>query len=770
MRYHGMISIDRALAGLALILACAGCRVPAAGSDRAASPRDSPAVAAAGLTPLRQAGAATVAPASAAYALVDLSSGDVGESQHVARLSDPLLPGSIMKIVTLQAALASGVVSTSTRLACPRRVRHGERVLDCSHPDFPAGLGPAEALAHSCNAFFVAIAPRVGREALSRAARSIGLPAVPPDADLVLAALGLDGSRVSALMLLRAVGRAVQAGGYGARDASRGLIAAGLRDCALGGTASALGRAHIDALAKTATTEAPGGGVLGVVVVLSPSRLPRRGVVVLAPGAAGRDAAEIAAALLARDRPAARTAVGRLRVGRAQVGGYSVVELPLESYVAEVVSAEAPPGAAPALLEALAIVARSYALAGRGRHAAEGFDVCDLTHCQAARPTTRGARSAAEATAGEVVSWRAQPAQVFYTASCGGRLESPAAVWSSRRPSFGPAQAARPDPVGHPEEEWTTAVEERHLLAALRAAGVRGQAVGDLRIVARTASGRASLVAIDGMRPDRLDGETFRLAVGRHLGWQVLKSSLFDVERVAAGYRFRGRGRGHGVGLCVAGAMTLAARGRTAVEILRTYFPDATLVQFTALGQDVTGTAGAGRVVRLVLPTADESRRAGLLALMREAVARLEADTGEAWPPDVTIRFHPTGASYQRETGQAWWTLGATADRRIDLAPLATIESRGSVEATLRHELAHVLTAPALVRAPIWVREGAALHFSRQRLSPRPGGAASSSASCPDDASFRRSGSPGALAAAYSAALQCFEGALEAGADWRTIH
>ena len=43
--------------------------------------------------------------------------------------------------------------------------------------------------------------------------------------------------------------------------------------------------------------------------------------------------------------------------------------------------AESPPAA----LEALAITIRTYALANRDRHRADGFDLCDETHCQVVR-------------------------------------------------------------------------------------------------------------------------------------------------------------------------------------------------------------------------------------------------------------------------------------------------------------------------------------------------------------------------------------------------
>ena len=50
---------------------------------------------------------------------------------------------------------------------------------------------------------------------------------------------------------------------------------------------------------------------------------------------------------------------------------------------------------APAALEALAITARTFALANLRRHGAHGFDLCELTHCQVTRPATAATRRAA---------------------------------------------------------------------------------------------------------------------------------------------------------------------------------------------------------------------------------------------------------------------------------------------------------------------------------------------------------------------------------------
>ncbi len=100
----------------------------------------------------------------------------------------------------------------------------------------------------------------------------------------------------------------------------------------------------------------------------------------------------------------------------------AIVTMGLETAVASTVAAEAPPGAAKAMLEAQAIVTRSY-LTARKRH--RDFDFCDTTHCQFIKdppPLDTPAARAAQATAGQVLLYRGQVVAAFYVARCGGLL------------------------------------------------------------------------------------------------------------------------------------------------------------------------------------------------------------------------------------------------------------------------------------------------------------------------------------------------------------
>ena len=264
-------------------------------------------------------------------------------------------------------------------------------------------------------------------------------------------------------------------------------------------------------------------------------------------------------------------APGTLRVGFLRPAGYTVVTLPLEPYVARVLSGEAARESRPAALEALAITIRTFALANRGRHGADGFDVCDQTHCQVVRTADAATERAAKATAGRVLLRDGAPASVFYTASCGGRTEKPSNVWpGAEDPSFLPSQA---DDACQGAPAWTAAIHDGDLLRALRAAGFRGSRLRDARIAERNGSGRVARLTLDGLKPAQISGQDLRVAVGRTLGWQHIKSTAFNVRRRGDEYVFQGHGFGHGVGMCVIGAARLAERGANATAILARYFP-----------------------------------------------------------------------------------------------------------------------------------------------------------------------------------------------------
>lgn len=175
--------------------------------------------------------------------------------------------------------------------------------------------------------------------------------------------------------------------------------------------------------------------------------------------------------------------------------------------------------------------------------------------------------------------------------------------------------------------------------------------------------------------------------------------------------------------------------------------------------------------VLVSLPDGDEGER----AFITEAAVRARTDLSRALgvpAPRVTLRFHPTTESYERATGEPWFTSGAIVNGEIHLLPPAVLRERGVLERTLRHELVHVMTNAALAGRPLWVREGAALYFAGApaipgRTETRP--VEGPRSSCPDDAELLRPVSVGALSNAYARAQSCFVRDLAKRKSWRDI-
>jgi SpoIID/LytB domain protein len=717
-------------------------------------------------------------PAGAAYRVIDLATGRTVVSSRDDLLRTPVLPGSILKIATMVAALESGVIGPDSRLAASHDVVIAGHRLACSHPPVSRPIGPAEALSISCNGYFAAVAGRLRRESLDAALRQLGLPASSPAVSVQAAALGIEGTRIPAERLLAALVKVT-----GTRTVVpanvRGVVIEGLRGAAEFGTAAVFRERGLTALAKTGTAPMPGGGQEGLVVAVTPADGPTRGIVVMAPGAAGTDAARIAVDVLqataqTRPAPGGRATPGieaspgaTLRVGRTRRGGgVDVVTMPLEEYVARVVSAEAAPSSGLEAHKALAIVARTFALRNRLRHKDEGFDVCDLTHCQVVGERTPGGDEAARGTAGLVLFHGSDLAQVFYHASCGGRTERGVDVWPAI--SDVPYLPSRSEPECA-SERWETEVPAHDLERALAAAGRKGSPIRRIVVEARSRSGRVTRLRFDGVMPPEMTGEEFRLAVGRTLGWQLIKSSLFDLRRTARGYRFDGRGRGHGVGLCVVGSARMAAAGRTAVDILARYFPG------TRVAAESSARRAASPDLRLgvVLPVEQQRERPRIETIARASVRQFATSLGIAPPTQVTVVFHATVEAYSRATGQPWWTGGATAGSRIDMIPADVLRKRGTLEETLRHELAHVVTNERLVGRPIWVKEAIAMRLAAEgRIARLPATSdvhAHQPAACPSDAEWRAIRSAAGLASAYRAAAACLATQLAAGRSWDQV-
>jgi stage II sporulation protein D len=422
----------------------------------------------------------------------------------------------------------------------------------------------------------------------------------------------------------------------------------------------------------------------------------------------------------------------RVRVGE------TILDMPLEQYTAAVVAGESGVLQSPEALKAMAVAIRTYAIRMRGRHAKQGFDFCNTTHCQHLdlKAVTPRIETLVNQTAGELLWYRGKLAFTPYAADCGGRTADIAAVWPG---VAAPYLASHADPYcDRSPWHWTGAPEQ--IAAALRRAGLRSPPlVEGISIVERTPSGRASVLALGGAGESvRIAAGAFRFALGRQLGWNTVRSEFYNVE----GLTFQGIGAGHGIGLCQRGAERMGMTGHSYREILAFYYPG-TVPGVTASGLAWQRIAG-DRIA--LLSTHPEQDRQVLAAAERLAGAVAQR-TNWPLPRDVELRVYPDLDAFRDATGEPGWVAARTEGLSIQMQPVTVLRGKGVLDETLRHELLHVLVeSQAAPNLPVWFREGLVEFLAH-------GGAATSfDGRIPVDADLRQKSNPATARRAYAEA------------------
>ena len=453
-------------------------------------------------------------------------------------------------------------------------------------------------------------------------------------------------------------------------------------------------------------------------------------------------------------------------VGVRGLAGGSIARLPLEVYVARVLAGEGEPGAPDATQEALAIAIRTFAVFNNGRHQSDGFDLCDTTHCQVLRTATANSRRAVLATAGRILTYQGSPAEIFYSASCGGRSESASEVWAR---SNLPYLRSVEDDVHDADTPWILDLTLEDAERALRRIGFEGS-LENVDVSARNDSGRASRLQLTGMRPDAITGEQFRSA----LGPTVVRSTAFSVAKRGSTLRLTGRGYGHGVGMCVIGAGRRARRGESVDAILGKYYPG---LAISRLGDaPVSRAADAPPVAAaapppgpISVPNGSTISAAELQRLAARAQQALATRLGQTVEP-VAVELHETLDGFRAATGRPWWVSAAVTGTRVVLAPAALLAQREGVETVLHVAIAEVLMTRTLADRPAWVRVGGARYFARAVVGNTTSAPNSRDPlRCPADVELTLAISAGAQRDAESRAEACFARAHAQTNDWRSV-
>jgi len=269
---------------------------------------------------------------------------------------------------------------------------------------------------------------------------------------------------------------------------------------------------------------------------------------------------------------------GSIEIAPGKQGLMVINEVPIEAYLAGIINNEISSKWHEDVIKTQAVIARTYALFNRNKRASSPWHVESSVMGQVysgAASEDQAAQSAVRDTAGEVLTFGGEPALTVYHSNAGGMTEASRAVWSRDYPYLKPVESSF-DAVA-PRYEWDYTATAAGLGEELRRSG---RSIGDpveLEVIETTSTGRvSSLVLRDSEgREIRMTGEELRSVIG----YSVIRSSMFKVERGGEMFVFKGKGSGHGVGLSQWGAKGMAESGYSYRQILLHFYPGTELVK-----------------------------------------------------------------------------------------------------------------------------------------------------------------------------------------------
>ena len=318
------------------------------------------------------------------------------------------------------------------------------------------------------------------------------------------------------------------------------------------------------------------------------------------------------------ERQQTQTFEGTLRIVVEADKIVAINELPVERYLASVISSEMSATASPEFLKAHAVISRSWLLAQmeKRRQHENGndsffsfikkddelirwydredhtiFDVCADDHCQRyqgiSHARNQHVEEAVSLTRGQILTYDGDICDARFHKCCGGVTEEFQYCWEDTPK---PYLVSVQDPYCNTTDKhilsqvlndydqetpdfyhWIVEYTQEQLSELVsRKLNIDFGTITDLIPLEIGKSGRICRLKIVGTKKNFTIGK--ELEIRRALSETHLLSSAFDIEKTSTGFRLRGRGWGHGVGLCQIGAAVMGEQGKTYEEILLYYY------------------------------------------------------------------------------------------------------------------------------------------------------------------------------------------------------
>ena len=270
---------------------------------------------------------------------------------------------------------------------------------------------------------------------------------------------------------------------------------------------------------------------------------------------------------------------GNIKLLHTKTG--EVEEVPIDTYLVNVVSAEMPADFEIEALKAQAVVARTYTIYKIQNKKHDNADICDDSACCQAwvSKEERFARweesvresnwqkieQAVNDTKGKIITYEGKTINAFFHSNSGGKTEIPVNVWGGTGyPYLQVVETSGEDNYTQYNSEVVLSNEE--LLEKLKVnysdISIDFNNNDDLKILEYTDSGRVKTVKFGN---HNISGTETRSLLG-------LRSTNFEIIKENGNIKFSVKGYGHGVGMSQTGANTLAKEGKSYEDIINHFY------------------------------------------------------------------------------------------------------------------------------------------------------------------------------------------------------
>jgi stage II sporulation protein D len=251
-------------------------------------------------------------------------------------------------------------------------------------------------------------------------------------------------------------------------------------------------------------------------------------------------------------------------------------EISLDNYIAGVVQAESGRRSFQEFYKVQAILARTFALSHLQKHAADGFNLCDYTHCQAyfGKTTELDIMKAVTDTRGKVVvDDNLNLIDAAFHSNSGGQTANSEDVWGSKLTYLRSVNDTFSTKM--PNAKWERKMSKDDWLTYLKLKHNYPIQDSNARWLALTFK--------QDYRRSHLEANNVRVPLKNVRTDLQLKSTFFSIFPQGDTLVFKGRGFGHGVGMCQEGAMRMAKLGYKYPEVINFYYQKTQLIDLHKL-------------------------------------------------------------------------------------------------------------------------------------------------------------------------------------------